>query len=42
VHGWIYGLHNGLVRDLKYTVTNAAEVQAGYGIALAALASLET
>jgi len=37
VHGWIYGLHNGLVRDLKYTVTNAAEVQAGYGIALAAL-----
>jgi carbonic anhydrase len=38
VHGWIYGLDNGLVRDLKYTVTNPAEVQAGYGVALAALA----
>ena len=38
VHGWIYGLHNGLVRDLKYTVTNTAEVEAGYGIALASLA----
>jgi carbonic anhydrase len=38
VHGWIYGLHNGLVRDLKYTVSNPAEVEAGYGIALASLA----
>jgi carbonic anhydrase len=39
VHGWIYGLHNGLVRDLKYSVTNPAEVEAGYGIALASLAA---
>ncbi len=24
VHGWFYGLHNGLLRDLKMTVANAA------------------
>ncbi len=34
VHGWVYGLHNGLLQDLRMTVDNAAEVGAAYGLAL--------
>ena len=37
VHGWVYGLHNGLIEDLKMTVGNAGEVAAAYGLALGAL-----
>ena len=37
IHGWIYGLNNGLVRDLDYSVGNADEVHAGYRRALEAL-----
>ena len=37
VHGWIYGLNNGLVRDLKYPVTKPDDVGGGYASALAAL-----
>ncbi len=37
VHGWVYGLHNGLIEDLKMTVTNAAGVAAAYGLALGAV-----
>jgi carbonic anhydrase len=37
VHGWVYGLHNGLLEDLKITVANAGEVLAAYGLALGAL-----
>ena len=37
VHGWVYGLHNGLIEDLKMTVANADEVAAAYGLALGAL-----
>jgi len=37
VHGWVYGLHNGLLEDLRMTVANAAEVAAAYGLALGAL-----
>jgi carbonic anhydrase len=37
VHGWVYGLHNGLIEDLKMTVANADEVLAAYGLALGAL-----
>ncbi len=37
VHGWVYGLHNGLLDDLKLTVSGAAEVAAAYGMAVGAL-----
>jgi carbonic anhydrase len=34
IHGWIYGLTNGLVRDLEYSAGNPAESLAGYERAL--------
>jgi carbonic anhydrase len=37
VHGWVYGLDDGLVRDLGTTVTNRGEGAAAYQAALAAL-----
>jgi len=37
VHGWIYGIENGLLRDLHTTVTNAAEAGEIYRQAVAAL-----
>lgn len=37
VHGWIYGLEDGLLRDLNSTVTDASEALAVYQSALAAL-----
>ena len=37
VHGWVYGLKDGLVRDLRTTVTHAAESSAAFATALAAL-----
>lgn len=37
VHGWVYGLHNGLLQDLHMTVGSAAEVAAAYGLAIGAL-----
>jgi carbonic anhydrase len=37
VHGWIYGLRDGLVRDLGTTVMGAEEASAKYAQALAAL-----
>ena len=37
VHGWIYGLHNGLVRDLEYTVSNPDALRSGYARALSML-----
>ena len=37
VHGWVYGLKDGLVRDLGTTVTTPAEVPVAYRAALAAL-----
>lgn len=38
VHGWIYGLHDGLLRDLNITVSNGAEALPGYQAAISALA----
>jgi carbonic anhydrase len=37
VHGWVYGLHNGLLDDLKMTAADAASARAAYEQALAAL-----
>ncbi len=37
VHGWIYGLQDGLLRDLKVTTTSLQEAQAAYDEALSAL-----
>ena len=37
VHGWIYGLHNGLLEDLRISAGCAAEVAPAYGMALGAL-----
>jgi carbonic anhydrase len=37
IHGWIYGLRDGLLRDLNVTTTNSAEAPAIYENALAKL-----
>lgn len=37
VHGWVYGLHNGLLEDLRITASSLAEVAPAYGMALGAL-----
>ncbi|MCM5678489.1 carbonate dehydratase [Schlegelella sp. S2-27] len=37
VHGWVYGLHNGLLQDLRMTVGSAESVQEQYVEALAQL-----
>jgi len=34
VHGWIYGLHNGLLKDLKVSMTNSEEVPVLYDNAI--------
>ena len=38
VHGWIYALRDGLLRDLGFTVTAAAEVEEAYDRATTAVA----
>ena len=35
VHGWVYGLHNGLLEDLKLTAASAGDVGLAYDTALA-------
>ncbi len=35
VHGWVYGLHNGLLEDLKITATSPDQVGPAYDTALA-------
>jgi carbonic anhydrase len=37
VHGWVYGLKDGLLADLRTTITSHAEVLTAYLAALAAL-----
>jgi carbonic anhydrase len=37
VHGWIYGLHDGLLRDLKVTVSSEQESTAVYQAAVATM-----
>ncbi len=38
VHGWVYGLSDGLVRDLEFTAGSTEDVAAVYASALAGLA----
>ena len=38
VHGWIYGLQDGLLRDLNMTITALDETPGVYRLAIAALA----
>ncbi len=40
VHGWIYGLNNGLLRDLKSSARNCEEAATAYRSAVAAVTSL--
>lgn len=37
VHGWFYGLHDGLLQDLKMTVTDPADMAGAFDRAVAAL-----
>jgi carbonic anhydrase len=37
VHGWIYGLKDGRIRDLKTTVSNTDEAPEAYRRAIEAL-----
>jgi carbonic anhydrase len=37
VHGWVYGLHNGLLEDLSMTVAAPEDVAGVYAGALAAV-----
>ncbi|WP_110399134.1 carbonate dehydratase [Sphaerotilus hippei] len=37
IHGWVYGLHNGLLEDLCMTVSSADQVEIAYERALAAV-----
>ena len=37
VHGWVYGIRDGLIRDLNTSAANAAEAKAAYTAAIAAL-----
>ena len=39
VHGWVYGLKDGLLRDLHTSVAQTSEAATGYKTALAALQS---
>jgi len=35
IHGWVYGLKDGLLRDLNMTISAAGEVEPAYWRALA-------
>ena len=37
VHGWFYGLHDGLLKDLRITVTSAVEIAGAYDAAILAV-----
>jgi len=37
IHGWVYGLHNGLLQDLHMTVTSADETVPAYEKAIASV-----
>ena len=42
VHGWVYGLKDGLVRDLGLSVRSNDEVDSKYPLALENVASMSS
>jgi carbonic anhydrase len=40
IHGWIYGIHDGLLRDLNVTAKSAAEAATGYRRAVESLSPI--
>ena len=40
LHGWVYGVHDGLLNDLQMTVTCADDLEPSYRAALARVASV--
>ncbi|MBR9865926.1 carbonate dehydratase [uncultured Amphritea sp.] len=40
VHGWIYGLNDGLVNDLEFNASDAGEVEEQYGLAISKIETL--
>jgi carbonic anhydrase len=41
IHGWIYGLHDGLLKDLNVTVSGFHEASASYDAAISALSRID-
>jgi len=39
LHGWVYGVHDGLLKDLKLTVASQDELEPVYRAAIAAVAA---
>lgn len=39
LHGWVYGVHDGLLKDLKLTVASQDELEPAYRTAIAAVAA---
>jgi len=37
IHGWVYGLHNGLLEDLRMTVAGIDDIEPAHGRAVAAV-----
>jgi carbonic anhydrase len=37
VHGWVYGLHNGHIKDMRMSVARPDELAAAYAQALSEL-----
>ncbi len=41
VHGWVYGVHDGLLQDLQMTVAGVDDVDSRYGSAVARIAQVK-
>ncbi len=41
IHGWVYGIHDGLLQNLKMGVSSLANLEAAYKTAIDAVASVE-
>ncbi len=41
IHGWVYGIHDGLLQNLKIGVSSLADLEAAYKTAIDAVSSVE-